>query len=98
VKKVFTDLVGEPSMKAAKYITIPQLAKLLGISRVAVYRRVRAGQIKAVRIGRAFAIPTAYVATILGKQLSADDKKRIDAAVRKTVREYGETLSLLAGE
>jgi len=34
-------------MKKQIYLTIPQAAKLLGISRIAVYRKVRLGQIKA---------------------------------------------------
>ncbi|MHC4509441.1 MAG: helix-turn-helix domain-containing protein [Planctomycetota bacterium] len=37
-------------MAKQKYITIPQLAKLLGLSRIEVYRKVRKGQIKAERI------------------------------------------------
>ena len=32
-------------MVRGKYITIPQLAKLLGISRIAVYRKVKKGEI-----------------------------------------------------
>jgi len=39
-----------------KYITIPQLAQLLGLSRIEVYRRVRKGQIKAEKIGRMYVI------------------------------------------
>jgi len=85
-------------MKKTEYITIPQLAKMLGISRIAVYRKVRAGQIKAVRIGRTFAIPRSYVLGVLGRELSPDDKKQIDAAVSRTVKEYGEMLRLLARE
>jgi excisionase family DNA binding protein len=85
-------------MRKSEYITIPQLAKILGLSRVAVYKKVKKGQIKAVRIGRTFAIPRKYVATILGKALAQEDKKQIDDAVKKTVKEYGQTLKLLGKE
>ena len=85
-------------MKKSEYITIPQLARILGLSRVAVYKKVKKGQIKAVRIGRTFAIPRKYVATILGKALAQEDKKQIDDAVKKTVKEYGQTLKLLGKE
>lgn len=85
-------------MKKGEYITIPQLAKILGISRIAVYRKVKKGQIKAVRIGRTFAIPQRQIGAILGKTLRREDKQQIEAAVRKTVREYGETLKLLGLE
>jgi len=70
----------------------------LGISRIAVYRKVKKGQIKAVRIGRIFAIPQKQIAAILGETLREKDKREIEAAVRKTVREYGETLKLLGSE
>jgi excisionase family DNA binding protein len=85
-------------MEKSEYITIPQLARILGLSRVAVYKKVKKGQIKAVRIGRTFAIPRRYVANILGKALAQEDKKQIDAAVKKTIKEYGQTLKLLGKE
>ena len=85
-------------MKKDEYLTIPQLAKILGLSRVAVYKKVKKGQIKAVRIGRTFAIPRKYVASILGKALAEEDKKQIDDAVKKTIKEYGQTLKLLGRE
>ncbi|GAG51297.1 unnamed protein product, partial [marine sediment metagenome] len=59
-------------MKKGEYITIPQLANILGLSRVAVYKKVKKGQIKAVRIGRNFAIDRKYVLNILGKALGQE--------------------------
>jgi excisionase family DNA binding protein len=85
-------------MKKSGYITIPKLAEILGISRVAVYRKVKKGQIKAVTIGRTFAIPQKQVAAILGKTLRQSDKKEIDQAVKRTIKEYGHTLKLLGSE
>jgi len=85
-------------MKKKGYITIPQLAKFLGITRIAVYKKVKKGQIKAVKIGRNFAIPEEYIADILGNALRKEDKERIDKAIRRTVKEYGETLRLLGRE
>jgi len=80
------------------YITIPQLARILGLSRIAVYKKVKKGEIRAVRIGRNYAIPKNKMAGILGKTLTEDDKREIDRAVKKTVREYGEVLRLLGNE
>jgi excisionase family DNA binding protein len=85
-------------MKKTEYITIPQLAKILGISRIAVYKKVKNGRIKAVKIGRTFAIPQKQLMTILGKTLRKEDKKEIDDAVDKTVKQYGKVLKLLGGE
>ncbi|MFH1903986.1 MAG: helix-turn-helix domain-containing protein [bacterium] len=85
-------------MKQSEYITIPQLAEILGITRIAVYTKVKKGQIKAVKIGRNYAIPRKYVANILGTALSPEAKAEIDKAVKKTVKEYGEVLKLLGRE
>ena len=84
--------------KKNDYITIPELAKILGLSRIAVFKKVKKGVIKAVKIGRNYAIPRAYVDSILGNTLGDSSKKEIDAAVRKTVKEYGRTLKLLGRE
>ena len=81
-----------------KYITIPQLAKLLGLSRIEVYRRVRKGQIKAEQIGRMYVIKDKEVAHILGKKPTAKDKGQIEKAVKKAVKEYGDVLRKLGEE
>jgi len=85
-------------MKKSGYVTIPQLAKILGVSRITVYKRVKKGQIKAVQIGRAFAIPEKHVLGILGKALGQEDRRQIDAAVKKTMHDYGDVLKLLGRE
>ena len=85
-------------MKKSRYVTIPELAEILGLSRIAVYKKVKKGQIKAVKIGRTFAIDRKYVLKILGKALDQEDKKQIDDAVKKTIKEYGQTLKLLSSE
>ena len=83
-------------MVKAKYITIPQLAKILGISRIAVYKKVKSGQIKATRIGKNYVISDKDITHILGGKLSDADKKQIDAAVKKVITEYGELLRMLS--
>jgi excisionase family DNA binding protein len=85
-------------MANEKYITIPELAKLLGVSRIAIYNRVKKGQIPATKIGRTYVITDRTMTDILGKEVSGRGKKRIDAAVQKTVREYGEVLKRLGKE
>ena len=85
-------------MPKKEYITIPELAKFLGVSRIAIYNRVKKGQIPATRIGRTYIIEDQTIRDILGKEVTTKGKKRIDAAVRKTVREYGEVLKLLVRE
>jgi excisionase family DNA binding protein len=80
------------------YLTIPELAQILGISRIAVYKQVKKGTIKAKKAGRIYLIPYKYVESIIGRSLTEKDKKEIEEAVKKTVREYGEVLKLLGRE
>ncbi|MFZ5800650.1 MAG: excisionase family DNA-binding protein [Candidatus Omnitrophota bacterium] len=85
-------------MRNSQFIPISELAKLLGISRIAVFKKVKAGQIKAIRIGRNYAVERKYLDEILGRALSEKDKLQIEQAVKKTVAEYGEVLRLLGRE
>jgi len=85
-------------MDDKEYISVPQLAAILGMSRIAVYKRIKNGQIKAKKIGRNFAISKEYVSHILGKKLSDKTKDRIDFAIKKTIRDYGDVLKLLGRE
>lgn len=79
-------------------ITIPQLAKLLGVSRIAIYKKVKKGLIPAKKAGNIYIISDSVVADILGKKLSVQKKKQIDIAVGKTVKQYGEVLKRLGKE
>lgn len=81
-----------------KYLSIPELAKLLGVSRIAVYKKVKAGKIKADKIGRNYAIPKEVIQEILGPELNEKDKEKIKAAVKRTVRDYGDVLKRLGQE
>lgn len=85
-------------MPEKEYISIAEFAKLIGISRIAVYKKVKNGQIKAVKIGRSYAIPRKYLPDVKGHVLEEAEKKQIKDAVRRVVREYGETLRLLGKE
>ncbi len=85
-------------MSKERYLTIPELAKLLGVSRIAIYNRVKKGQIPASKIGKTYVITDHTIANILGKEVTKSGKKRIDAAVHKTVQEYGEVLKKLGKE
>ena len=42
---------------AREYFSIPEAAAMLGISRIAVFKKVKKGQLAALRIGRNWAVP-----------------------------------------
>ncbi len=79
-------------------LTIPELAELLGISRIALYKKVKAGKIPAKKIGRDYIITDKTVNEILGKSLSDSKKKQIELTVRKVVKQYGALLEKLGAE
>jgi excisionase family DNA binding protein len=82
-------------MKNKDFISIPELAKILGISRIAAYKQVKSGKIKGIKVGRNFIVPAQNLPFILGEALGKEGKNEIEKAVKKTVKEYGETLKLL---
>ncbi len=80
------------------FLSTIEVAKLLGISRIAVFKRIRLGQIKAQKVGRNFVIAKSDLPFLLKDTLGEEEKKQIEKAVAKTVSEYGETLKLLGKE
>ncbi len=82
-------------MENKKFLSTTELAKILSISRIAVYNRIKKGEIKAVRVGRNFVIDKKELGKILETELTEKQRIEIKKAVEKIVKEYGETLKLL---
>lgn len=80
------------------FISTSELAKILGISRIAVFKKIKSGQIKAKKVGRNFVIEKKDLPILLGVVLTEQGKKEIEKAVDKTIHDYGETLKLLGRE
>lgn len=89
-------------MEKNEYLSIAQVAKILRISRVAVYKKVKKGTIPAIKVGKFYAIPreniVKRVRKIKGHALSNEEKDKIKMAVMKTVKDYGEVLKRLGAE
>ncbi|MBZ0166922.1 MAG: helix-turn-helix domain-containing protein, partial [Candidatus Omnitrophica bacterium] len=64
----------KPVVKIAAAMTIPELAKKLGISRIAVYQQVKSGKIKARKVGRNFVIEPQQ---LTGHHVSTTKRKKI---------------------
>lgn len=76
------------------FLSVRELADLLGISRIAVFKKIKKGQIKATKIGKNYVIEVKNLA----KNNTSSEKKSLTKAVKKVVKEYGETLKLLGNE
>jgi len=81
-----------------KYLSTSEVAKILGISRVAVFQKIKAGLIPAEKIGRNYAVKAEDLTKALEKTLTDERKNEIDVAVKKVVDEYGKTLRMLGRE
>ena len=77
-----------------------EVAKLLHVSRIAVFQKIKQGLIKAEKIGKNYAIPREEIEHLLetNKNLTEKDKKEINNAVRRAIDEYGQAIRMLGKE
>jgi len=81
-----------------KLYSTAEIAELLGISRIAVFKKIKSGEIKAKKVGRNFVIESKDMPEVLGQAMGKKTKQLIEQSVKKTVKEYGRALQLLGKE
>lgn len=47
----------DPALAAMRFLTVAEVAALMRVSRMTVYRLVHSGELPAVRVGRSFRVP-----------------------------------------
>ncbi len=75
-----------------------EVAKLLGISRIAVFKKIKSGSLVAQKRGRNYVVRSEDAMEQLGKALGAAKKHTIEMVVERAIREYGETFKKLGRE
>lgn len=75
-------------MQRKEFLTIPEFAKEIGLSRSQVFRLVQSGKIKAERFGKLHLIPVEELNRITG-EISVGDRKLIAEGVKKVMSDYG---------
>ena len=80
--------------------TAPEIAKLMGISHVTVFKRIKKGLIIAYKPGRNYVVKGEDLEEYLypSKELTEKKKKIIEGIVKLAVKEYGEALRKLGKE
>jgi excisionase family DNA binding protein len=80
-----------------QFLSTIEAAKILGVSRVTLFNRIKSGEIEATKVGRNYIIPRDEIMNIAKKKGELSDKKmtEIDKGVDRVVSQYGETLKLL---
>ena len=76
------------------YLSTSQAAELLGISRIAVFKKIKSGQIKATKVGKNYVVDREDLGGIFKKGISKTRKKEIKDAIKKTIKDYGEVLKM----
>jgi len=85
--------------KAIKtHYSVKELADLLKISRIAVFRKIKKGQIKAEKVGRNYIIPKEEIEEVLPAELTEKIKNQIESCVTEVIKQYGEVLQKLGQE
>lgn len=90
--------VKHTDMATSRFLSTTQAARLLGVSRIAVFKKVKQGKIRATRIGRNYMIRAEDLPGFSNAALTSRAKRLLDTAVDRAVKEYGETLRLLGQE
>ena len=80
------------------YISTTEAAKLMGISRIAVYKQIKNGTLPAERAGRNYLVDPKRLPYVIERELTEAEKSRVGAGVDRVVKQYGRTLRWLADE
>jgi len=75
-------------------ISVKEASQILGISHTHVIRLIKSGKIKGSKVGWSYVIDKSSIVYDKDK-LTAEDKKKIDASVKLTIKKYGPVLKKL---
>ncbi len=65
-------MVQEQNFSNVNFLTVQEVAELMRVSKMTVYRMVHAGELPAVRFGRSYRVPQNAVETILKSSVVED--------------------------
>lgn len=82
------------------FFSTSEVAKLLKVTRITIFQRIKNGSLKAEKFGRNYLIPREEIEHYLSdsKKISETEKIQIQEAVERAVKEYGEAIRLLGRE
>lgn len=63
-------VVGMPEVPDVRFLTVAEVAELMRVSKMTVYRLVHAGDLPAIRFGRSYRVPESAVADALNRPIS----------------------------
>jgi excisionase family DNA binding protein len=87
------------SLHGQNFFSTSEVATILNVTRITIFRRIKDGSLKATKIGRNYAISHEELMKHLEERpLSELDKEEIKKLVDKTIADYGDTIRMLGRE
>lgn len=80
------------------FVSTSEAAKILGLSRIAVFKKIKSAKIPATKIGRNFVIRKTDVLKAMGELLTSGQKRKINRVVEQATKQYGEVFVRLGRE
>lgn len=81
-----------------EFYSTTEIARILRISRISVFNRIKSGKIRAEKIGRNYIVSHKALLEALGKTIGQEKKKNIERAVDKALGDYRLAFKLLGRE
>ncbi len=81
-----------------KFLSTMEVADILNISRVAVFKKIKKGEIPAQKVGRNYIIKKRDLAPVFNDKLTKKQKHFLKRVIDKASREYGEAFKKLSKE
>ncbi len=92
--------IGMENKEKKIFFSSTEVAKLLNISRISVFNKIKKGIIKAEKVGRNYIISQKEVECLLkdNEDLTKKDRLEIGNAVERAIKEYGQAIRMLGKE
>lgn len=81
-----------------EYYSTMEVAKILKVSRIAVFKWAQEGKMKAIKVGKNYIIPHSALSEKLGTTIGTEKKKAIDMAINRAIKDYGQAFKMLGKE
>lgn len=81
-----------------KYYSTSEVANIMHMTRVGVFKRIKNGKIKAEKFGRNYVVAHEDLLEALGRSLGKEKKENIERAIEKAIKEYRKTFEDLGKE
>lgn len=64
------DAARSPDLDDVRFMTVAEVADMMRVSRMTVYRLVHSGELPAIRFGKSFRVPESAVVAVLQRPVS----------------------------